>query len=688
MDSFKMVYLQVCRENGIAPQQSVLDQLDPEAKSSLYRSGSRSSTRSRSSLTTLDLSTTSLTAQTCSVLGRALSTNHIFQELRLSDCMIGDEGGKHLLHGLCSNTSIRVLDLKGNNMRGAGAEALGKLFRQNHSIKRICLEWNAVGVDGSRFANLAEGVSANDSLEVLDLRNNQIGHDGASQLATAITRNSSLQNIDLRWNNVGIVGGRSLLAGLQHNQTITQMDLAGNDIPQDIIKAIGLLLERNKERASLSATHQTRQDIMTREIKQLKNEKHQQARDLLRRIDQQNDQSGRNKRETSKKIRLLEEALAERKSAFNAVAAKLSKTEAELSLVNQKSHDLDTVLEDTRQEMTSIMTSHQREMQALREEKVACETKLITELSSVKERYREYEAKNEEMERKCQHQQEQIYELKEELMAAQAEVKMQATRTEELLQVERIKHRDDVGDIDRRHRSEIQHLRQGFEESERAYKDRIDRLEDHRRGIEEELSRIKAQQLTERLSLEEQILATKKQVRDEEHQRSKLLEDKIRVLQNAKDDIHQHASNQSQMVAEIQARNNNLTLEVESLKRHLQEMTQELAGKNNEKLSAVHQAEIQHQKQVQRMESKLAQLQEFKEKAADLEAKLIDQSRRHRSELGSKQEEVDSLQEQLRVRDMDIARYQEEENHRASALQSAISSYLNAPRSPAVTPRR
>lgn len=64
------------------------------------------------------------------------------------------------------------------------------------------------------------------------------------------------------------------------------------------------------------------------------------------------------------------------------------------------------------------------------QEKVACETKLITELSSVKERYREYEAKNEELERKVQLQQEQIYELKEELMAAQAEVKMQATRTE------------------------------------------------------------------------------------------------------------------------------------------------------------------------------------------------------------------------------------------------------------------
>ena len=57
-------------------------------------------------------------------------------------------------------------------------------------------------------------------------------------------------------------------------------------------------------------------------------------------------------------------------------------------------------------------------------------------------------------------------------------------------------------------------------------------------------------------------------------QKSKLLEDKMRVLQNARDDLQQHASNQSQAVAELQARNNNLTLEVDSLKRHLQEMTQ------------------------------------------------------------------------------------------------------------------
>ena len=41
---------------------------------------------------TLDLSTTSLTAQTCAILGEALAKDCLFVELKLSDCMIGDDG--------------------------------------------------------------------------------------------------------------------------------------------------------------------------------------------------------------------------------------------------------------------------------------------------------------------------------------------------------------------------------------------------------------------------------------------------------------------------------------------------------------------------------------------------------------------------------------------------------------------
>ena len=59
----------------------------------------------------------------------------------------------------------------------------------------MCLEWNSLGVDGGKFVHLAEGLAANSSLEVLDLRNNQLSHDSSSQLATALTRNTTLKTL-------------------------------------------------------------------------------------------------------------------------------------------------------------------------------------------------------------------------------------------------------------------------------------------------------------------------------------------------------------------------------------------------------------------------------------------------------------------------------------------------------------
>ena len=65
---------------------------------------------------------------------------------------------------------------------------------------RVCLEWNSLGLDSDRFTLLAEGISANNSLERLDLRNNQISHDGASELMKSLQRNCALQSVGkIRW---------------------------------------------------------------------------------------------------------------------------------------------------------------------------------------------------------------------------------------------------------------------------------------------------------------------------------------------------------------------------------------------------------------------------------------------------------------------------------------------------------
>lgn len=94
MDEFRSSYVKLCRENRLDPQESVLLQLRrPTDANSRGRSSKSVTPRgTTSSGPCLNLSTTSLTTHTCSVLGATLATDHTVVHVTLADCMIGDEG--------------------------------------------------------------------------------------------------------------------------------------------------------------------------------------------------------------------------------------------------------------------------------------------------------------------------------------------------------------------------------------------------------------------------------------------------------------------------------------------------------------------------------------------------------------------------------------------------------------------
>lgn len=57
------------------------------------------------------------------------------------------------------------------------------------------LEWNALGMWEEGFSIFCEGLASNTSLTQLDLRNNQMNHQGAAELCVALKRNSTLQEL-------------------------------------------------------------------------------------------------------------------------------------------------------------------------------------------------------------------------------------------------------------------------------------------------------------------------------------------------------------------------------------------------------------------------------------------------------------------------------------------------------------
>ncbi|NXV45739.1 LRC45 protein, partial [Uria aalge] len=655
MEEFRRGYARLCA----APQGAVLRRL---------REPSAPAPRAR-----LDLAALGLSLETCGALGQLLPGAALFAEVALGDCGLSEEGAKLLLHGLCSNTTVKTLDLKGNNLRTVGAEALGKLLRQNKSIRSLILEWNNLGVWEEGFSFFCQGLGANKVLQRLDLRNNQINHQGAGELAMALKQNASLQELDLRWNNIGLLGGRALLNCLHSNKTLKRLELAGNNVPSDILKAVEQAMNHNQDRQTILNETQNRTYILTKEVLSLKDEKTKQVSSLTR---WQFKWGSWNPMLSLARASQLQEALDEQHSIMNSLRAKLQMTEAALALSEQKVHNLGELLNAAKQEQTSMAERHFTELQQQKQEGADREGKLLRDLSAASDKNLLLRNQVDELEKKCKVQQDQLFQVKQDLTNTTAELKLRAVQAEERLEMEKRRFKQSLEDMESLRLKEVDHMAQHIEASERSMQDRIQRLEAIRIALEEELSRVKAAALTERGQAEEELIKVRNQARLEEQQRLEHLEEKLRLMTESRDEAQNCCLKQKQMVAEAQAKANQLSLHADGLRRQLEELQQDLNSKEEEKVTEVNKVKVELQEQIGHLQAERVAQEGLREKIAALERQLKALSSNHREALLDKESEISMLLEKLRMKEADISRMREEEAQRASFLQNAIMAYV------------
>ncbi|XP_021784147.1 leucine-rich repeat-containing protein 45 isoform X3 [Papio anubis] len=623
MEEFRRSYSRLCRESGAEPQEAVLQQLHQLPRGRL------------------DLATQSLTVETCRALGKLLPREMLCTELVLSDCMLSEEGATLLLRGLCANTMLRFLDLKGNNLRAAGAEALGKLLQQNKSIQSLTLEWNSLGTWDDAFATFCGGLAANGTLQQLDLRNNQISHKGAEELALALKGNTTLQQLE---------------------------------------QAMG----HSQDRLTTFKENQARTHVLSKEVQHLREEKSKQGcgclcpqfLDLMETIDKQREEMAKSSRASAARVGQLQEALNERHSIINALKAKLQMTEAALALSEQKAQDLGELLATAEQEQLSLSQRQAKELKLEQQEAAERESKLLRDLSAANEKNLLLQNQVEELERKVRCQQEQLFQTRQELTSTSAELKMRAIQAEERLDMEKRRCRQSLEDSESLRIKEVEHMTRHLEESERAMQERVQRLEAARLSLEEELGRVKAAALSERGQAEEELIKAKNQAHLEERQRLAHLEDKLRLLAQARDEAQGACLQQRQAVAEAQTRASQLGLQVESLRRRLEELQQELSLKDQERVAEVSRVRVELQEQNGRLQAELAAQEALREKVAALERQLKVMASDHREALLDRESENASLREKLRLREAEIARIRDEEAQRASFLQNAVLAYV------------
>jgi Ran GTPase-activating protein (RanGAP) involved in mRNA processing and transport len=175
---------------------------------------------------------------------------------------IRDEGAEALAQALTENRHLQVLDLDFNEIHGGGAEALAQALRVNTTLTGLYLNSNFIGSDGATA--LADGLSVNTALTDLMLERNRITGEGVAVIFKALEVNTTIAELSLGDSEIGDERAKALAEVLKKNRTLTELHLWGNPIGDAGATALSEALDVNTDITELKLTYdQINQQIKT-----------------------------------------------------------------------------------------------------------------------------------------------------------------------------------------------------------------------------------------------------------------------------------------------------------------------------------------------------------------------------------------------------------------------------------------
>lgn len=132
-------------------------------------------------------------------MGRMLRVNTYLTEMYLGKHNMRDEGVRQLVSFLLENKTLRVLDLRCNELGADGAGHLSKLLAMDCQLRKLNLEGNRIGEKDNckGAAALADALLSNRMLNHLNLNNNGLCGAALVALGEAMEQNSTLECVEL-----------------------------------------------------------------------------------------------------------------------------------------------------------------------------------------------------------------------------------------------------------------------------------------------------------------------------------------------------------------------------------------------------------------------------------------------------------------------------------------------------------
>jgi Ran GTPase-activating protein (RanGAP) involved in mRNA processing and transport len=213
----------------------------------------------RPTLTKLALRRVRLDRDDARLIRLALCNIPSLQSLALTEGTLGTAELAELAPALYHNTSIKVLDMSGNNLfEMESAEIFRDILRSNKTMTALNLSWSNFGETTGAAECIADGLGSNSTLLKIDLSGCALGDGDVSTLAQRlVSQNTTLRKLTLSHNSITSTGVGVLLEAMEHSRHhITDLDLSRNPIRNEgtslLARSLGNNALPNLTRLSLS----------------------------------------------------------------------------------------------------------------------------------------------------------------------------------------------------------------------------------------------------------------------------------------------------------------------------------------------------------------------------------------------------------------------------------------------------
>ncbi|XP_014664866.1 PREDICTED: protein phosphatase 1 regulatory subunit 37-like [Priapulus caudatus] len=251
--------------------------------------------RVNNGLVTLHMEACALSGRPLMILVAALKQNQTLRELFLSDNKLTPSDGMQVGSLLRVNSSLQLLDLRNNNLQDVGLSYLGDGLSEQtkESGLQTLVLWNN-GVTHAGTPQLANVLAKSKHLETVNLGHNNLTNEGIHTLKNALIFNRSLLRLGLQSSKVTCEGAVALAEYIADNPCIQRLDLRDNDI-----RIAGLLALSLSAKVNLTITRIDLDKEPKKENMKDYAEQHHQLQDVIATYCQRNSKLEEHRRTTA-----------------------------------------------------------------------------------------------------------------------------------------------------------------------------------------------------------------------------------------------------------------------------------------------------------------------------------------------------------------------------------------------------